>query len=214
MTKIDAAGANIIYSTYVGGSGLDRGDGIAIDSSGNAYVVGRVDSSSINFPATAGSFASSYRGGDFDGVVFKLNGQGNSLVYSGFLGGEENDSTEGVAVDAAGIAYVTGGAGEEARAAMAQLRPEFPLRVVFSDSSGAYVVADRVEVRGASGVLAVSGAGLAGVRAGRVFSRQALNVQRQRLRQEQPAARRGVRARRRACSSSGTVHRRPATCLR
>jgi aldose sugar dehydrogenase len=109
VTKIDAAGANIIYSTYVGGTGQDRADGIAIDSNGNAYVVGRVDSSSTNFPTTPGSFASSYRGGDFDGVVFKLNAQGNALVYSGFLGGEENDSTEGVTVDSAGNAYVTGG---------------------------------------------------------------------------------------------------------
>jgi uncharacterized repeat protein (TIGR01451 family) len=109
VTKIDAAGANIIYSTYVGGSGLDRGDGIAIDNGGNAYVVGRVDSSSIDFPTTPGSFATSYRGGDFDGVVLKLNGQGNSLVYSAFLGGEENDSTEGVVVDTGGNAYVIGG---------------------------------------------------------------------------------------------------------
>ena len=109
VTKIDATGSNVIYSTYIGGSGLDRADGIAIDSGGNAYVVGRVDSSSTNFPTTPGSFASSYRGGDFDGVVFKLNAQGNGLVYSAFLGGEENDSTEGVAVDASGIAYVTGG---------------------------------------------------------------------------------------------------------
>jgi uncharacterized repeat protein (TIGR01451 family) len=109
VTKIDAAGANIVYSTYIGGSGLDRADGIAVDASGNAYVVGRVDSTSANFPTTAGSFGVAYRGGDFDGIVFKLNAQGNALVYSGFLGGEENDSTEGVAVDAAGIAYVTGG---------------------------------------------------------------------------------------------------------
>ncbi|HBB97153.1 MAG TPA: hypothetical protein DC054_17385 [Blastocatellia bacterium] len=109
VTKIDAAGANIIYSTYIGGSGLDRADGIAVDASGNAYVVGRVDSTSTNFPTTAGSFGFAYRGGDFDGIVFKLNAQGNALVYSGFLGGEENDSTEGVAVDASGVAYVTGG---------------------------------------------------------------------------------------------------------
>jgi uncharacterized repeat protein (TIGR01451 family) len=109
VTKIDAAGANILYSTYIGGSGQDRGDGLAIDTNGNAYVVGRVDSSSVNFPTTAGSFGPNYRGGDFDGVVFKLNAQGNALVYSGFLGGEENDSTEGVVVDAAGNAYVTGG---------------------------------------------------------------------------------------------------------
>jgi uncharacterized repeat protein (TIGR01451 family) len=109
VTKIDPTGANIIYSTYVGGSGLDRADGIAVDASGNAFVVGRVDSTSTDFPTTAGSFGPAYRGGDFDGFVLKLNAQGNALIYSGFLGGEENDSTEGIAVDAAGVAYVTGG---------------------------------------------------------------------------------------------------------
>jgi len=109
VTKINAAGSAIVYSTYIGGSGLDRGDGIAVDSSGNAYVVGRVDSSSTNFPTTNGAFATTYRGGDFDGVLFKLNAQGNTLVYSTFIGGEANDSTEGVAVDSAGNAYITGG---------------------------------------------------------------------------------------------------------
>ncbi|HSQ23176.1 MAG TPA: PQQ-dependent sugar dehydrogenase, partial [Pyrinomonadaceae bacterium] len=109
VTRFDGATGNILYSTYVGGSGIDRADGIATDSNGNAYVVGRVDSTSTDFPATAGSFAPAYRGGDFDGVVFKLNPQGNGLVYSGFLGGEENDSTEGIAVDLNGVAYVTGG---------------------------------------------------------------------------------------------------------
>ena len=109
VTKFDGASGNILYATYIGGSGLDRADGIATDSNGNAYVVGRVDSSSTDFPTTLGSFAPTYRGGDFDGVVFKLNSQGNGLVYSAFLGGEENDSTEGIAVDANGVAYVTGG---------------------------------------------------------------------------------------------------------
>ena len=82
VTKIDAAGANVIYSTYVGGSGQDRGDGIAVDTNGSAYVVGRIDSLSINFPATAGSFASTYRGGDFDGVVFKLDRKSTRLNSS------------------------------------------------------------------------------------------------------------------------------------
>jgi uncharacterized repeat protein (TIGR01451 family) len=109
VTKIDSTGGNIVYSTYIGGSGLDRGDGIAVDSSGNAYVVGRVDSTSIDFPTTVGALARTYRGGDFDGVVFKLNAQGNALVYSTYLGGEENDSAEGIAVDASGNAYITGG---------------------------------------------------------------------------------------------------------
>jgi uncharacterized repeat protein (TIGR01451 family) len=109
VTKINAAGNAIVYSTYVGGSGLDRGDGIAIDGSGNAYVVGRVDSSSTNFPTTPGVIGPTYRGGDFDGVAFKLNALGNALVYSTYIGGEDNDSTEGVAVDSVGNAYLTGG---------------------------------------------------------------------------------------------------------
>ncbi|MEP6913478.1 MAG: SBBP repeat-containing protein, partial [bacterium] len=109
VTKIDSTGGNVLYSTYVGGSGLDRGDGLAVDASGNAYVVGRVGDASIDFPTTAGALATSYRGGDFDGVLFKLNAQGNALVYSTFLGGEDNDSTEGIALDATGNAYVTGG---------------------------------------------------------------------------------------------------------
>jgi len=109
VTKIDLTGGNIVYSTYIGGSDLDRADGIAIDGSGNAYVVGRVGSTSINFPTTAGALATTYRGGDFDGVLFKLNAQGNALVYSTFIGGEDNDSTEGIAVDSSGNAYITGG---------------------------------------------------------------------------------------------------------
>src|SRR5436190_1652272 len=108
VTKIDPSGANILHSTYIGGSGLDRADGIAIDSTGNAYVVGRVGDTSIDFPTTAGALATTYRGGDFDGVVFKLNAAGNALVYSTFLGGEDNDSTEGIAVDSTGNAYITG----------------------------------------------------------------------------------------------------------
>jgi hypothetical protein len=109
VTKIDAAGGALVYSTYIGGAGQDRADGLGVDYNGNAYVAGRVDSTSINFPTTAGSFAATYRGGDFDAVVFKLNSAGNNFIYSTFLGGEENDSAVGVAVDLSGNAYVTGG---------------------------------------------------------------------------------------------------------
>lgn len=110
ITKLDPTGGSIIYSTYVGGSGNDRADGIFVDrNTGVAYVVGRVDASSTDFPTTAGAFATTYRGGDFDAFVLKLNSGGNSFGYSTFLGGEENDSAVGVMADSTGNAYVTGG---------------------------------------------------------------------------------------------------------
>ena len=79
VTRIDPTGANIIYSTYIGGSGLDRADGIAVDGSGNAFVVGRVDSTSTDFPTTAGSFGPAYRGGDFDGFVLQTQCAGKRI---------------------------------------------------------------------------------------------------------------------------------------
>ncbi|MDQ6651184.1 MAG: PQQ-dependent sugar dehydrogenase, partial [Acidobacteriota bacterium] len=110
ITKLDPMGSSILYSTYVGGAGNDHGDGIFVDrTNGAAYVVGRVDALSINFPTTPGAFATTYRGGDFDAFVLKLNPQGNGLAYSTFLGGEQNDSAIGVVADSSGNAYVTGG---------------------------------------------------------------------------------------------------------
>jgi uncharacterized repeat protein (TIGR01451 family) len=110
VTKLDPTGSSILYSTYIGGAGNDHGDGIFVDkTSGAAYVVGRADALSSNFPTTPGSFATTYRGGDFDAFVLKLNSQGNSLAYSAFLGGAENDSAIGIVADSSGNAYVTGG---------------------------------------------------------------------------------------------------------
>jgi len=65
VTKINPTATNIIYSTYVGGSGIDRASGIAVDADGNAYVVGRVGDTSTDFPTITGSLATTYRGGDF-----------------------------------------------------------------------------------------------------------------------------------------------------
>jgi uncharacterized repeat protein (TIGR01451 family) len=107
ITKLNSTGTTIIYSTYLGGNDIDTGDGITVDASGNAYVVGK--SHSTDFPTTTGALATTYRGGDFDAFVTKLNPQGNGLVYSTYLGGAANDSAIGIAVDASGNAYVTGG---------------------------------------------------------------------------------------------------------
>ncbi len=106
VLKLDPTGA-LIYSTYFGGSGPDRGNSVAADSEGNAYITGRVGSD--NLPITPGAPIPSFRGGMFDAFVAKLNIEGSELLYSTYLGGSGNDAGFGIAVDSNGNAYVTGG---------------------------------------------------------------------------------------------------------
>jgi hypothetical protein len=104
VTKLDPTGSALLYSTYLGGSSQDQGQGIAVDADGNAYVTGLTSSS--DFPTTAGAFQATSRGRD--AFVTKLNPSGSALVYSTFLGGAASDSGQGIAVDANGNAYVAG----------------------------------------------------------------------------------------------------------
>jgi beta-propeller repeat-containing protein len=105
VTKLDAAGSMLLYSTYLGDSGSDVGFGIAVDPAGNAYVTGQTDS--FNFPTTPGSFDTSLSG-VHDAFVTKLNVSGSALVYSTYLGGSVGEAANAIALDAAGSAYVTG----------------------------------------------------------------------------------------------------------
>ncbi len=104
VTKIGTSGAELSYSTYLGGSSLDGGYGIAVDSAGNAYVTGETRSS--NFPIVGTSTA--YGGGYNDAFVTKIDTSGAELSYSTYLGGSSLDQGYGIAVDSAGNAYVTG----------------------------------------------------------------------------------------------------------
>jgi len=106
VSKLNPTGTALVYSTYLGGSGSESGLGIAVDTAGNSYVTGVTDST--NFPTTAGAFQSTFGGGSSDAFVAKLNPSGSSLVYSTYLGRSGLDSGNGIAVDAAGAAYVTG----------------------------------------------------------------------------------------------------------
>jgi len=106
VTKLNASGSRLVYSTYVGGSNSDEGYGIAVDGSGNAYVTGQTGSE--NFPVTTEAYQMTY-GGDYDVFVTKLNASGSGLVYSTFLGGSDWDYGYDIAVDGSGNAYVTGG---------------------------------------------------------------------------------------------------------
>jgi hypothetical protein len=99
------------YSTFLGGTNFDVGNGIAVDESGRAYVTGQT--ASAEYPTTPGAFDTSFNGGSQDGFVTKLNASGSELVYSTFLGGsgasgDTQEEGNGIAVDESGRAYVTG----------------------------------------------------------------------------------------------------------
>jgi len=108
VTKINAAGSALVYSTYLGGS--DQGNGIAVDGAGNAYVTGQTQST--NFPVTPGAFQTTCGnpnpGYCQNAFVAEVNPTGSALIYSTYLGGSKNDSGKAIAVDGAGNAYVTG----------------------------------------------------------------------------------------------------------
>ena len=108
VTKLNAAGSALTYSTFIGGTQVDNGERIAVDAGGNAYVMGF--SSSLDFPTTPGAFATT-NSGSFDVTLTKLNPAGSDLIYSTYLGGSGMDSGGGLAVDGAGEAYVSGGSG-------------------------------------------------------------------------------------------------------
>jgi hypothetical protein len=108
VVKLNRYG-NLAYSTLLGGSGQDGAyysSAIAVDSSGHAYVSGFTDS--LDFPTTSGAFQTTFQGPFYDAFVTKLNSSGTGLVYSTYLGGTSDDDATGIAVDAAGRAYVTG----------------------------------------------------------------------------------------------------------
>jgi beta-propeller repeat-containing protein len=98
----------LVYSTYLGGSGSDAGYGIAVDSSGSAYVTGETDST--DFPTTAGVYQTSHVGTGDDGFVTKFSADGTSLSYSTYFGSGAV-APRAIAVDGDGLAYVTGQGG-------------------------------------------------------------------------------------------------------
>ena len=122
VTEIPAGGgqlAGATYSTYIGGSSDEFGLGIALDTSGNAYVTGQTTDDNLaaatgDFPVTTGAFQQNYGGGSGNAnasgnaFVTKLNSNGTALVYSSYLGGSTSDAGFGIALDSANDAYVTG----------------------------------------------------------------------------------------------------------
>lgn len=105
VAKLDVTGAALDFATYLGGSGDDFGQGIAVDAAGNAVVVGFT--ASADFP-TQGALQNAHRQGSYDAFVARLGPAGTALVYSTLLGGSGEDYGSKVALDSTGAAYVTG----------------------------------------------------------------------------------------------------------
>ncbi len=113
VTRLNASGSALIYSTYLGGDNSDGGYAIALDASNNAYVTGFTRSA--GFPITPGAFQTTHGGGLCagspcnDAFLTRLNASGTApLLYSTYLGGDNADTGWGVALQGSGIAYLSG----------------------------------------------------------------------------------------------------------
>ena len=104
VTKVNAGGSGLVYSTYLGGAGVSEGRAIAVDAAGHAYVCGATDAS--DFP-TRNAYQATL-GGSRDAFFLRLDASGSTLDYSSFLGGHGDDLCEGVALDANGNLYLAG----------------------------------------------------------------------------------------------------------
>ena len=106
VCKLGPNGSTLLYSSFIGGGAQESGEGIAVDGVGEAFVTGSTTSS--DFPTVDDSYDTDHNGGN-DAFVLRVNHNGSQLLYSGFLGGGEEDEGSDLVLDAGSNAYVTGG---------------------------------------------------------------------------------------------------------
>lgn len=105
--KLDPTGSTLLYGTYLGGTGSDSVSGIALDSTGDAYLTG--STSSQDFPVTQGALQTSLLSSISNSFVAKLNATGDKLIYATYLGASSFAYTNRIRVDGSGNVYVLGG---------------------------------------------------------------------------------------------------------
>jgi hypothetical protein len=106
VVALDPAGASQVYSTFVGGRGIEIGYDIAVDAAGSAVLTGQT--SSGDFPTTPGGYQEAYGEGQADAFVVRVTPSGGELAYATYLGGTEFDDARGLALDSDGAAWVVG----------------------------------------------------------------------------------------------------------
>lgn len=139
VAKIDPAGTaatisatpQLVYSTFLGGSGMDSGNAITVNAGGDAFVTGSTDSP--DFPTTSGAFQTAFGGGTSDAFVTQLDKTGALLVYSSYLGGTGADSGLGITTDSSSNAYITGSTQSP------DLKTVNPEQATFAGASDAFV---------------------------------------------------------------------------
>jgi hypothetical protein len=105
--KVNATGTSLIYSAVIGGSSGDDATGLAVDSSGNAYIAGKT--TSVDFPTTSGAYQPNAGSSNpLKGFVLELSPDGSSLEFSTYLGGSGSESIAALALDNTNAIYVTG----------------------------------------------------------------------------------------------------------
>jgi hypothetical protein len=109
VTKMTPDGTGLVYSTYVGGTGTDSGNAIAIDGTGQAYIGGTTNST--DFPIAGSPFQVNENGG-FDAFAAVLNAAGNALVYTTYVGGSSDEQGEGIAVKGT-VLFLAGSTGSD-----------------------------------------------------------------------------------------------------
>jgi hypothetical protein len=145
VTKLNATGTALVYSTYLGGSGggVDNGDdrcfGIRVDGGGNAYVAG--ETHSADFP-TANAFQGTYGGGFSDVFVTKLNAAGSALVFSTFIGGTVFDAAGGIELDSSNNVYITG------RTTSSNFPLVNPIKATYNSRGGAVAFVTKLNAAG------------------------------------------------------------------
>jgi len=111
VVKVAPDGTALEYGGYIGGEGIEYGQGVAVGPDGSAYLVGKTTSKEDTFPVTVGPDLT-YNGtgpwGDGDAFVARISPDGSRFIYCGYIGGIRDDEATGVAVDASGAAYVVG----------------------------------------------------------------------------------------------------------
>ncbi len=132
LAKVSADGTSLAYCGYIGGTGDDWGNDVAVDGAGRAYVTGYSTSTQSTFPVTGGPDLT-FNGG-VDAYVAKVGATGASLTYCGYLGGASADEGKGIAVDAAGNAYLTGYTGSTQSSFPVSVGPDLTHNLGYTDA--------------------------------------------------------------------------------